>query len=295
MQHQDIVASLRAELLQAKGEIMALKEGKTSLQEQVEQLQEQLKVSDDLLRKKSKKLRARLRAYIDCLAQLTEYQVECEDPEASVHQEPAQPETSWSRELGVDEENEALKEQVNVLKTGQRRLEDELKKKDELIVTTTKRRGIQTNTYLDSLVMLTVKENEVKRSQAETQEARLQRQTTPTEGVSSRKVDAVEKENKTMKEQVHKLKCEQTKLQEEVRHKEELVKNESRKRAASVKLYLGCLNRLSDMENKLEHRQVRRRRRVAQLETVKVEDQDELLNQETDYPPKTRGTRGRLP
>ena len=36
-------------------------------------------------------------------------------------------------------ENQTLKEKVNWLKTGQRNLEDEMKKKDELIMTETKR------------------------------------------------------------------------------------------------------------------------------------------------------------
>ena len=47
---------------------------------------------------------------------LTVCQATCKSLEASLHQEPPQPETSWSREEKVEKENQALKEQVNLLK-----------------------------------------------------------------------------------------------------------------------------------------------------------------------------------
>ncbi|CAB1450817.1 unnamed protein product [Pleuronectes platessa] len=245
MQHQDIVASFRAELLQAISQIKALKEEKSSLQEQVEQLQEQVKVGEVLLQKEKKKRRRRSRDYIYCMEELTVCQAKCETLEASLHQEPAQPETSRSREVEVYQENQALKVEVKLLKTGQRNLEDELKKKDELL---------QATPYLNCPATLTVKETEeVNKSQLKIQAARLRQETTLTEGVSSRKVEAVEKENKTLKKQVDNLKGEQKNLQEEVKRKEELVKKEIRKRQASTRSYLDCLHKLGAMESELEN------------------------------------------
>ncbi|CAB1445062.1 unnamed protein product [Pleuronectes platessa] len=244
MQNQDIVASFRAELLQAISQIKALKEDNSSLKEQVEQLQEQVKVGEVLLQKEKKKRRRRFRAYIYIREDLTVCQAKCETLEASLHQEPAQPETSRSREVEVVQENQALKEEVDLLKTGQRILEDELKKKDKLL---------QTTPYLNCPATLTVKEKEVNKSQLKMQAAKLRKETTLTEGVSSREVEAIEKENKTLKKQVDNLKGEQKNLQEEVKCKEELVKKEIRKRQASTRSYLDCLHKLSDLENKLEN------------------------------------------
>ncbi|CAB1443909.1 unnamed protein product [Pleuronectes platessa] len=61
-------------------------------------------------------------------------------------------------------ENQTLKEEVTWLKTGQRHLEDELKKKDELIMTETKRCLPQTNPYLNCLATLTSKKRSWKQS-----------------------------------------------------------------------------------------------------------------------------------
>ncbi|CAB1457273.1 unnamed protein product [Pleuronectes platessa] len=73
-QQQDLVTILKAELLRAMGEIMALKDGKSSLKEQVGQLHDQLKDKDALIRKETKKRCARCKAHMDCLVELTECQ-----------------------------------------------------------------------------------------------------------------------------------------------------------------------------------------------------------------------------
>ncbi|CAB1445288.1 unnamed protein product [Pleuronectes platessa] len=60
-----------------------------ALKEKVEQLKNQLKEKDDVITKEVKKRRARLRAYLDCLAELTDCQAKANILEASLHQEPA--------------------------------------------------------------------------------------------------------------------------------------------------------------------------------------------------------------
>ncbi|CAB1450563.1 unnamed protein product [Pleuronectes platessa] len=60
-----------------------------ALKEKVEQLENQLKDKDDVITKEVKKRRARLRAYLDCLAELTDCQAKANILEASLHQEPA--------------------------------------------------------------------------------------------------------------------------------------------------------------------------------------------------------------
>ncbi|CAB1449154.1 unnamed protein product [Pleuronectes platessa] len=214
-----------------------------NLQEEVKRKEELVKV-EVLLQKEKKKRRRRFRAYIYCREDLTVCQAKCETLEASLHQEQAHSETSRSREVEIDQENQALQVEVNLLKTVQRNLEDELKKKDKLL---------QTPPYLNCTATLTVKEKEVNKSQLKMQAPRLRKETTLTEGVSSRKVEAVEKENKTLKKQVDNLKDEQKNLQEEVKRKEELVKKEIRKRQASTRSYMDCLHKLSDLEKELEN------------------------------------------
>ena len=120
-------------------------------------------------------------------------------------------------------------------------------------------------------------------------ETRLRLGTTPTEGMSSGKVEAVKTGNEALKEHVHKLNSERIKLQEEVRHKEELIKKEVRERQTSTKSYLPFLDKLSEMENKLEKVERKWRRKVEQLE-----DEDKLLNQETNHSPMKRGMSGRF-
>ena len=77
-------------------------------------------------------------------------------PSASLHQDPPQPETSWSREVELEKENPALKEQVNLLKVGQRRLED------ELIKTEANQRQVSTISYLAFSEKLSETESELK-------------------------------------------------------------------------------------------------------------------------------------
>ncbi|CAB1413742.1 unnamed protein product [Pleuronectes platessa] len=60
-----------------------------ALKEQVEQLQHQLIDKDGVIAKEVKKRRARLRAYLDCLAELSDCQARANIMEASLHQEPA--------------------------------------------------------------------------------------------------------------------------------------------------------------------------------------------------------------
>ena len=81
--------------------------------------------------------------------------------------------------------------------------------------------------------MLTAKEKELKNRRAETVEVKVQQETTPTEGLSCRKVEAVNSDNKSLKEQVHRLKSEWMKLEKEVRHKIELIKTETKEDAKS--------------------------------------------------------------
>ena len=67
---------------------------------------------------------------------------------------------------------------------------------------------------------------------------KLQNETTPTEGLSCRKVEAVHRGHTSLKEQVHPLKSEQMKLEEDVRHKDEWIQTETKKRQASTESYL---------------------------------------------------------
>ncbi|CAB1428769.1 unnamed protein product [Pleuronectes platessa] len=222
-----------------KKQVDELEDEQKHLQQEVKRKEELVKVGEVLLQKEKKKQRCRFRAYIYCREDLTVCQAKCETLEASLHQEQAHSETSRSREVEVDQENQALHVEVNLLKTVQRNVEDELKKKDKLL---------QTTPYLNCPATLTVEEKEVNKSQLKMQAPRLRKETTLTEGVSSRKVEAVEKENKTLKKQVDYLKDEQKNLQAEVKRKEELVKKEIRKRQASTRSYMDCLHKLSDLK-----------------------------------------------
>ncbi|CAB1452341.1 unnamed protein product [Pleuronectes platessa] len=56
-----------------------------ALTEKVEQLENQLKDKDVVITKEVKKRRARLRAYVDCLAELTDCQAKAKILEASLH------------------------------------------------------------------------------------------------------------------------------------------------------------------------------------------------------------------
>ena len=91
---------------------------------------------------------------------------------------------------------------------------------------------------IDCLAALTAKDKELKKSRAETLEVKLQQETTPTEGLSCRKVEAVNRGHTSLNEQVHQLKSEQMKLEEDVRHKDEWIQTETKKRRASTESYL---------------------------------------------------------
>ncbi|CAB1416406.1 unnamed protein product [Pleuronectes platessa] len=122
MQQPDIVMSLRVELLRAIKKIMAFEYGTVSLKEKVEQLENQLKEKDGVIKKEVKKWRARLRAYLDCLAELTDCQAKAKIMEASLHQEPPQPDTSCSSEVEVEKkkETERRRRQRRRRRTGRR-------------------------------------------------------------------------------------------------------------------------------------------------------------------------------
>ncbi|CAB1419060.1 unnamed protein product [Pleuronectes platessa] len=60
-----------------------------ALKDEMEQLQHQLIDKDGVITKEVKKGRARLRAYLDCLAELTDCQAKAKIMQASLHQEPA--------------------------------------------------------------------------------------------------------------------------------------------------------------------------------------------------------------
>ncbi|CAB1445616.1 unnamed protein product [Pleuronectes platessa] len=216
-------------------QIEALKDGNSSLKEQVEQLRDQLRDKDGLIKNLTKKRHARFTTYMDCLVDLTECQAKCTSPEASLHQEPPQPETSWNREVEVEKEHQALKEQVNLLKVVQRRLVDELVNQNQLIMSVTKKRRTRTNAYIDCLAVLTATEKELKKSLAKTLEVKLQQ---------------TRSERQMQKEQVNILKSERAELEALVRDKDELMK--TNKRQAPPKSYLAFFEKLSDTENELE-------------------------------------------
>ena len=71
----------------------------------------------------------------------------------------------------MEKENQVLKEEVDLLKVGQRRLEDELIHKNQLVVRATQEKRAQT---IDCLAVLTAQEKELKKSRAETLEVKLQ-------------------------------------------------------------------------------------------------------------------------
>ncbi|XP_069367400.1 golgin subfamily A member 5-like [Paralichthys olivaceus] len=261
MQQLDTVTSLRAELLQAFSQIKALTDGSTSLNKEVEELKDKLKEKDGLLKKETKKRRARTEAYILCLSELTECQAKCKSLEAALHQEPSQPETSWSRE--VDEETKALKEEVQLLKVGQRKLEDDLTHKNGLIMSEKKKRIAYANAYIDCLAVLTTTEKELKKSQAETLQVKLQQEKTSTVGL--KEVEDIKRQNMSLKEQVLKLQSERTKLEEEGKKKDKLMREEAN--LASTKLHLAFFNKMSEAENELETIERMWRREEQQLET----------------------------
>ena len=129
----------------------------------------------------------------------------------------------------------------------------------------------------------------MKKSRAETLEVTLQQETSPTEGLSCRKVEAVNTENRSLKEQVHQVKSERTKLEEVVRHEDEQIKTETNKRQASTKSYL-AFEKLSETEKELQSvERMWRREEEQQLGTVK--NKDKLLNQKTNQCTNKRGIR----
>ncbi|CAB1419870.1 unnamed protein product [Pleuronectes platessa] len=123
-----------------------------TLKEKVEQLENQLKDKDDVITKEVKKRRARLRAYLDCLAELTDCQAKAQIMEASLHQEPPQADTSCSSEVELEKEKEkeiqALNEQVE-------QLHHQLIDKDGVKKKEVKKRRARLRAYLDSLAELT--------------------------------------------------------------------------------------------------------------------------------------------
>ncbi|CAB1437170.1 unnamed protein product [Pleuronectes platessa] len=84
MQQQDLVTTVKAELLQALGEITAVKDVNLSLKEQVEALQEQLREKDGLVKKETRKRRARCKAYTNCLETVKEENEEERDEDIVV-------------------------------------------------------------------------------------------------------------------------------------------------------------------------------------------------------------------
>ncbi|CAB1452142.1 unnamed protein product [Pleuronectes platessa] len=113
----------------------------------------------------------------------------CKNANESLHQEPAQPKSSWSREVEVEKENQTLKEKVG-------QLQDQLKDKDSLLQKETKKRRVCCKAYIDYLVELT-------------------------EFQAKRQVE-VEKENQALKERVYLLKVRQRRLEDELTYKIQL-------------------------------------------------------------------------
>ncbi|CAB1436261.1 unnamed protein product [Pleuronectes platessa] len=233
------------------GEIKALKDGTSSLKEQVEQLQEKLREKDGLIQKETRKKRQSFKGFADCLFELTECQAKCGRLEASLHQEPYQPETSWSREVEVEKENQVRKEEVNLLKVGQRRLEDELINKNHLIMSANEEKRAQTNHYIICLALLTIKEKELKKSLTECGRLEASLHQEPTQPETSWSRD-VEKENLVLKEAVNLLKVGQRRLEEELIHKNQLIVSANEEKRTQTSAYIDCLALLTTKEQELK-------------------------------------------
>ncbi|CAB1460317.1 unnamed protein product [Pleuronectes platessa] len=212
--------------LKELGEIKALNDGTSYLKEQVEQLHEELREKDGLLKKETSKKRKSFKGFEDCLFELSECQAKCVRLEASLHQEPPQPEMSCSREVEVEKENQLLKEEVDLLKVGQRRLEDELMNKNQLIVSANEEKRSQTSAYIDCQALLTTKEQELKKCLTEVGE-----------------IKALNDGTASLKEQVEQL-------QEELREKDDLLKKETREQSKIFRAYADCLDVLTESQAK---------------------------------------------
>ncbi|XP_039978436.1 trichohyalin-like [Xiphias gladius] len=126
-QLQHTVQGLRDTLYSAISDIKSLKEENKALKEQLDlvengrrekesQLREELRQKDELLKRLTKKRQARTKAHVDCLVLLNqkdrelqkieeEWKTRYEALEASLQQELARREESWSRKV-QEEENE---------------------------------------------------------------------------------------------------------------------------------------------------------------------------------------------
>ncbi|XP_069388084.1 protein Spindly-like [Paralichthys olivaceus] len=142
---------------------------------------------------------------------------------ANMHYKTVKADQCWSRVEAL--EKIALKEEVEVLKRERSSLQDELKRKDELIIDVVESRQARIRDQVELMVKLASKEYELKSTEARC--AALEANLAEAQKTWCRNLEALEKDNMALKEKVHLLKSAQSQL--------ELVITEIEKRQAQSK------------------------------------------------------------
>ncbi|XP_069388082.1 golgin subfamily A member 6-like protein 2 [Paralichthys olivaceus] len=198
------------------------------------------KTIDDLT-----KVIARTQAELATKDQMLESsEARCTTLNASMHYEAYMADQCWSRAEALEKANIALKEEVEVLKREKnlletefkgmyerensvrwRQLQDELKRKDELITYAVETRKAHKRSRVELMVKLASKEEQLKSTEARC--AALEANLAEAQKTWCRNLEALEKDNVALKEEVHLLKSAQS--------QHELVITKTEKRQAQSK------------------------------------------------------------
>ncbi|CAB1456947.1 unnamed protein product [Pleuronectes platessa] len=216
MTQQDIVESLKNELLSAETEIKTLKENLTK--------------KEWLIQREKEKSKARTNAYLDCLRTLTETKKEMK---------------LCKKEVEVLREgNAALMEMWNGLSIEKNKLEVEVQQKDEIIQRETEKVNVQTCAYIKCQGTLfssfSIKEKELKsfKAQCDALQAGHHLELSQVEETCRKKLEVLQEENDVLKETVNRLTSLNAKSEEEVQQKDEIIQRETQKAKVQTCAYL---------------------------------------------------------
>ncbi|XP_069378390.1 paramyosin-like [Paralichthys olivaceus] len=229
----------RAEALEEAN--IALKEELELLKRERSQLHSDLNYKDELIIYAVETRKARKRSQVDLMAKLASKEDElkstearCAALEACLHHETAKANRCWSRAEALEEANIALKEEVELFKSERNQhqtdlkrkyehedsmrwsqLQEELKRKDELIIYAVETRKARKRSQVDLMAKLASKEDELKSTEARCAalEANLHQELTQAQATWSRNLEALKKDNVALKEKVHLLKSAQSQLE----------------------------------------------------------------------------------
>ncbi|XP_069380281.1 kinesin-like protein K39 [Paralichthys olivaceus] len=248
-------ATLEAYMHHETAKAEALEKANIALKEKVElfkseksQLQTDLKRKDELIIYAVETRKARKRSQVDLMAKLASKEDElkstearCAALEAKLYHETAKADRCWSRAEAMEEANIALKEEVELFKSERSQpqtqlkckdkhedsvrwsqLQDELKRKDELIIYAVETRKAHKRSQIDLMAKLASKEDELKSTEARCAalDAYLYHETAKADRCWSR-AEALEEANIALKEEVELFKSERSQPQTQLKCKDE--------------------------------------------------------------------------